>query len=428
MPTLTSDARFLGLDLRTLGRELRHAWADALQSPLLSWLTPEATVLLLQADGTTSLWWGDRRQENAPASRQERFTALQLPEDLLLRRSFVLPPMDVADTAGAVALQAQAISPFAASDLVSGWSGATGTRGGQQIDIVLASRRQVAQYLQAQAPSAGAAAPEVWAVQPTGAPIVLAGYGEAARQRHAAQGRRLRYGLLALALALLGAMALTPTLQLRARAIEAVQAYDGVVRRTPALVHEREQLLQTVEKLNTLSELLAGRIEPLRVLDRLTQVLPDDTALQSFTLKGNKVTLSGLTGNSSAVMQVLGQQPGMRDVRAPSAATRTGGADSKENFVVEFTLDPQEFGVAMVPPPAPLSPPAPAPPAEPSPVSALAPAAAAPATAKAPPPQASAAAGDRVPAFGGSAPVFGGSAPQPAAAPAQSSLVRKGTP
>ncbi|MBN9572302.1 MAG: PilN domain-containing protein, partial [Alicycliphilus denitrificans] len=216
-------------------------------------------------------------------------------------------------------------------------------------------------------------------------------------------------------------------LQLRARAIEAVHAYDAVVLRTHPLVKERETLLQTVEQLTALSDLLTGRIEPLRVLERLTTALPDDTALQGFTLRGQKLTLNGLTGNASALMQLLGQQPGMREVRAPSAATRTGGANSKENFVIELTLDPQEFGVAMAtpapsssPPPPSATAPAQAAPVVPTPTAAAGTPAAAPAMAKPPAPAADA----RVP-------VFGGSPPQPVpspAKPAPATPERKGAP
>ena len=421
MPTITPDARFLGVDLRSLGRELRQAWASLLQTPLLSWLTPEAAVLLLQADGGESLWWGDERQEGGAKAGAARFKALQLPEELLLLRTLALPPMDDADTASAVALQARAISPFAEPDLVWGWRVRPGVQGRGQIDVVLASRRQIAQYLQAQAQRLGGDQPEVWALPPTGAPIVLAGYGEDRRRAQGRRGRWLRYGLLGLALVFVAGIALTPTLQLRARAIEAVHAYDAVVLRTHPLVKERETLLQTVEQLTALSDLLAGRIEPLRVLERLTTVLPDDTALQGFTLKGQKLTLNGQTGNASALMQLLGQQPGMREVRAPSPATRAGGANSKENFVIELALDPQEFGVAVAPPQPLASPPAPAP--VPSAVVREQAAPAPEANASA----ASIPAAARPPAPGANRAVFGGSPSQPAK-PAPATPERKGTP
>lgn len=347
MPSLTADTRLFGLDLRQLAGEWRQAWAGALRSPWLSWLTPEAEVALRQPDGARSLWWNGARQPGGDAAAAH-FQAVQLPEAMLLARTLTLPAaMSDADAARAVALQVQTLSPFAADDLLWGWRPGAENAGTRQADLVLASRRQAAQYLQANAAATGSGpAPEVWAVLPAGAPIVLPGFGEGARRAWALRGRRLRGALLLLALALLAAIALTPTLQLRLRAIEAVHAYDDAARRTPALVHQREQLLRTADTLGALSGLLAARIEPLRVLERLTTALPDDAALQGFALKGNKVTITGLANNSAALMQVLGQLPGVRDVRAPSAATRSGGANSRENFTIEFTLDPQEYGVA----------------------------------------------------------------------------------
>lgn len=376
MPSLTADTRLFGLDLRQLAREWRQAWSAALRSRWLSWLTPEATVLLHQPDGASALWWNGARQ-GAAAAGPAGFQAIELPEALLLTCSLGLPAMADADAARALALQAQAHSPFVAEDLL--WAarrraGGQGAAGAQTVDLVLASRRQVAQYLQHHPALQGSGpAPEVWALLPDGAPLVLPGYGEGARRAWALRGRWLRCALLALLLTLLAAIALTPTLQLRLRAIEAVHAYDDLARRTTALVHQREQLLHTADKLGALSGLLTARIEPLRVLDRLTTALPDDAALQGFTLKGSKVTITGLANNSSALMQVLGQIPGVRDVRAPSAATRNGGANAKENFAIEFTLDPQAFGVATAAPaPAPAAA-APAPAAPSAPAAAAAP-------------------------------------------------------
>ncbi len=350
MPIIQTDARFLGVDLRALWREVCQAWTGAQNSPPLSWLTPSMPVLLLRADGRESIWRGDAPLEAPGKSLKVRFEALELPENLVLLRSLNLPAVSDADLASAVELQARAVSPFTPQDLVWGYSLKSVATGGNQADIVLASRKQIAHYIQSQAARLGAASqPEIWVTQPVSAPIVLDGYGEILRKAQAARSRRLNYGLLILAAAILAACAVTPSLQLRARALEATSAHERVVRRTAALVKEREALMQSAEKFSALSEVLAGRIEPLRALDRLTQVLPDDTVLQSFSLKGQRVTLTGLTANASALMRVLGEQAGMRDVRAPSPATRVGGEASKENFVIEFTLDPQEFGVVSPP-------------------------------------------------------------------------------
>lgn len=407
MPSITSDARFLGIDLRALWDEARRAWVQVQQVAPLTWFTPDIPVRLLQANGEDVLWEESGRQTASGKPEGTPCLALELPEDLLLRRTLVLPAMTAADMASALALQAQAVSPFSESDLAWGARVQPGSEGAYQVDIALASRKQVAQYMQAQASRMEAGVtPEVWATRPGRPPIVFSGYGESQRQARAVRGRKVRYGLLVLALLLLGALAVSPSLQLRSRAIEAVAAYDAAAKRTAPLVQEREALMQTVEKLGVLSGLLAGRIEPLRVLDRFTKVLPDDTALQGLTLKGQKVSINGLTANASALMKTLSEQPGVHDVRAPNPATRTDGPNSKEAFVIEFTLDPQEFGVVAAAPLA-SSPPQPQ---LTSPVPATLSAAPQPSVtpsagqvpAKAPEPVTSEA-GKRVPSFGGGA-------------------------
>ncbi len=356
MSSIQSDTRFLGVDFHALWRDVCEAWAGLQDVPPFAWFTPEASVRLFQADGGESLWRGGVRVSNGVKVGSVDFNALELPDELVLRRTMTMPAMSESDIASAASLQARAISPFVEHDLIWGYCALPQPEGHSQVELVLASSRQVAQFLQEQAGRFGDCVPEVWATTVhQGLPIVLAGYGEGAREAKGLRGRRFRYGLLVLALVFGGGIAITPTLQLRARAIEAVGAYDSVVLRTPTLVKERELLMQSAEKLGVLSELLAGRIEPLRVLDRLTKILPDDTALQAFTLKGQKVTLNGLTSNASSVMQILGEQSGVRDVRAPNPATRVGGVNSKENFVIEFVVDPQEFGVATTQGATPIS-------------------------------------------------------------------------
>ena len=345
MTSISSDARFLGVDFSALWREVRQPWQGMRQWPLLRWLTPAVPVLLLQADGSQSLWHGDVLQPNPAGSPKARFTALELPEDSVLRRTLSIPVMGEADTATAVALEARTMSPFAAQDLIWGYRTYPPQRGVVQIVVVLVSRKQATQYLAAQAARLqGAVNPEMWVRTDQLSPVVLGGYGESLRESYATRWRRVGYGLFLVVFVLLAAIAITPTAQLRLRAVEAVQSYDAIAQRTAPLVRQREALLQSAEQLGALSQMLADRIEPLRILDKLTQILPDDTSLQSFKLQGTKVMIVGTTVNASTLMQLLGNQPGLHDVRAPAAATRNAGA-SKETFAIEFSLDPQFFGV-----------------------------------------------------------------------------------
>ena len=97
-------------------------------------------------------------------------------------------------------------------------------------------------------------------------------------------------------------------------------------------------------RISDLSDMLAERIDAVKVLSVLTGVIPDDTALQSMRIQGSKATISGLTDNASGLMQKLSNQDGIKDVKAPSAANRLGGSINKESFSIELTLDPKVFG------------------------------------------------------------------------------------
>ncbi len=371
MASIENDMRLFGLDLRHLGRDLGATGSALQHSWLLSWLTPSPVVRLSQVDGTTRLWrMGDKPAPMPGALSNARFDAIELPEEFFLHRELALPVgLDAAQIRAAVELDLQSASPFSAHDLLWGHVVQKGVDGKLKVLAAIASRKQVDAYLHSldakvTAPltsTNSTATPrariEVWGLSPaTRQPIVLRGFGEKLRERYVRTHRILGYGLLILAACLAGAIAVTPTAQLRLRALDAVHQHDELVQRTSPVVQKRETLLQSAEKLKALSDEFSARIDPLRVIEMLATVLPDDTFLHVFKLQGNKVTLVGQTANASALLQLLGSQPGLRDVKAPSAANRAPGS-SKDSYVIEFLVDPTSFAVATVkpaPPPPPL--------------------------------------------------------------------------
>lgn len=351
MPTLTHDRRFFGLDLSTLGRDLGAAWASVRRAPPFSWLTPQVPVRLLRADGGSSLWLGAEtvRSASAGEDRPTQYLAVELPEELVLRRRLVMPAMSDAEISDAVALEIATASPFPPEDTVWGLDVQPMPSGQRRVDAALASRKQVERHLKSIAARLAAATPpgradaaEIWALGGEPVPIVLTGFGEHHRIGKAAAGRKVAVWLLVVAALLAAAIACTPTAQLRLRALAAVDSLDAVSRKVAPQAAKREALVSASDRLTVLRDLLADRVEPLRVIDAVTKVLPDDTWLQSLRIDGNKVGISGLTLNSAALMQTLGSQSGLHDVRAPTPATRHPGTP-KENFNIEFLVEPKAF-------------------------------------------------------------------------------------
>ena len=355
MPSLSHDSRLFGIDLSSFGRDLRAGWQALLRTRAFAGLTPAQPVRLLQADGGEQ-WLDGQTFEPASAhpigkaSSSAYATAVELPEDQVLQRHMRVPAMNRAELADAVALDVASASPFPRDDLVWGYRSTSAADGRYQIDIALASRSQAQRYLQLLASTAGAqglddlAVVEVWALAGNGhaAPIQLIGFGEPRRVARALAGRRRRLMMLLLIALLLLAVALTPTAQLKWRAARAEDAFAQLAQTAAPAVAKREALVAASDRLATLRDVLFDHVDPLRVLDRLTKVIPDDTALTTLQLDGLKVRIAGQTVNAAALMQTLGAQPGLRDVRAPTPATRYPGAP-KENFEIEFALEGDAF-------------------------------------------------------------------------------------
>lgn len=348
------SSQFFGLDLSALWPEMRRAWQEVPQWPLLAWLTPSAPVRVLQANGLETTWLG-KRQISATSNSGQRFEAIEIPEALFLRRFLSVPSMAQAQVAQAVELEMRSASPFAAADLLWGYNAQPQEQGGLRVEAVMASRKQVQNYVASQqhrletASGATANDHEVWAFTLDNAPVVLPGWGEARRVRYSTRRRHVACVLMATAMCLAAAMAATPTMQLRLRALEAVHAFEALQARTTGMVGQREAYMRSVAQLESLQGLLAERVDPLLLLETLTRKLPDDTSLHSLEVQGLKVTLNGLTGNAATLMQLLGATQGLREVRAPSPATRNPGADA-ENFIVELQLDPAVFSMAAAAP------------------------------------------------------------------------------
>lgn len=347
--------------VRMAAASLRHLH----QHPALAWITPQLPVRLIEAGGGESLWLGDRKLEASQQKLQAApFTAVQVPSDLALGRGLVLPRLSETDLRDAVALDVRDASPFEPADLVWGYRSSQSQGGQIAIAAALASRRQVTDYIRQAAPAlADSPALEAWVLANDGAPVVLQGFGEGARIQRGVRGRMLAGALMIVALMLATAIAVTPTVQLRLRTLQAVAAYQALQQRAGPAMAQREALLRGREDLANLQEVMGDHIEPLAAIDMLTQLIPDDTWLQRVQAQGTRFSVGGQTPNAASLMNMLSGNPGLRDVRAPSPATRAYGTN-RETFVVEFTVTPgmlrRTSAVAAQPAPAGVMPVAPA--------------------------------------------------------------------
>lgn len=332
------------------------SWLDRLQGAgraFLARLTPSANVRLIQADGGESIWRVGTTPVPAPSDAAARFEAREIPEALFLSRLMALPRMSAQNMESAILLEVRSHSPFAADDLASGFT-VHETDAGCQVELVMASRKQVQAALRARFTDIAASEtlPEVWAVAGLRSPVVLQGYGEGDRVNLGARGRRWNYALLTLAVALATFALVTPTAQLALRAGEATDSFSAIMARAAPLIRKRDELSVLNDRLRALDTAASDKVDVPAVMEYLTKALPDDTYLYSLDVKSGKVVASGHTVDASALLQRLSRDPRLRDVKSPLAVTRQPGA-AKEAFTVEFTLVPAAIAPAEAQPASP---------------------------------------------------------------------------
>lgn len=328
-----SSLRLFGIDLAAVPGYLRGGLGEVLQWPALRWLTPEPAVRVIRADGSESVRQGvSARVIAAPA--RIGFTALELPEESVLRRSLVLPVLDDEELGQAAALDAQSASPFAPDELAWGYAVDRRDRERVRVEIGLTSRRLVEQHLAAHRDRLGPA-PEVWAGGER--PFPIRGYGEDARLAHVRRQRRRLFALVALAFLLLAALAVTPTLQLRQTALDADARHRALQREVASQAQRRDELAKLGDQIRQLSTSTGARFDVVALLDEVTRQLPDDVMLTRFEISGSTVRLSGQADNAAQLLQSLGANERFRDVRAPAGIARAQ-AGGKESFTIEFSV------------------------------------------------------------------------------------------
>lgn len=344
-PSIENQTRFIGMNLRTLGSDLLLAWRGMATWRIFSWLWPASTVRLFLPTGVQALGtdFSDAPVNDVRRTRSARFEAIVVPENLLLRRTINLPKLQPAELTAALSLEVQTASPFPVGDTVWAHQATIKSGGTSPVDLVLSSRKLIGQYFGATYPQLKPSATEVWVPRVKGSGfLMLPGFGERQRQRRDTLWRWASALLALLALVLVVAIVATPSIKLYIKVLQANQAMEIMQKKIAPALAQRESLVRSTEQLADLALLTGKSLPPLQMLNIITEALPDDTSLLGLQIQGLKVTLSGQTVNTSTLMKQLGATPGLRDVQAPTPATKPLGT-TRESFSIEFTIDPAQL-------------------------------------------------------------------------------------
>jgi len=317
----------------------RRWWARA--ACAFGWLDPPIIVVLHRTGalapqmydaagrrwGIGHFWrvWGVRR-----------WYADAVPEELLLRRTWWQPDVDAQTLRAAVALRMRVESPFAPDDSICLWTDEP-CDGGRRVHALWVSRRLLVQHL-----------PEhfqhnsgrlLWAELPLGSDHWVAlptpGLESLHRWRNM---RRLANGVaVAVALTLTAAVAITPSWQLRQRAIDAQSQWAQLQQQAEPALGSRQRLTAAIEQIAAFEQSSAKLRDPVVLLDWLTAQLPDDTYVTDLEYEADVLRLQGLTSNAAALMRRLGEQPGVAAVTASRPATKVIGL-GRESYAIEIRL------------------------------------------------------------------------------------------
>jgi general secretion pathway protein L len=319
-----------GVDVRDYGRLWLAGWKDFLfgdDSPTKKML--DAVVALKHHDGCIEYFQGGSRVVEQPSSS----TVLALPPDLVLERNLQLPTSIEADLEAALSMEVAASSPFAPDDTAAGWRVTrTSTDDYLSIQLVVASKRAVEQFLADKHAVYDHALAEVWA--PAGNNwVALRGFGESVREaeytkRLVIVGSMLT-GVLLLVLCLAGLSAL-----LAQSSLAKLEALQVDVRGSAAEAMKlRDRLANanaTIQELNTLSRQLPS---PQLELARLTTLLPDSAYLVQYTQNGQKIRLRGRSTEAAPLQQALTEESVFRSVTSPQAISRVGDSNVEQFFL-----------------------------------------------------------------------------------------------
>jgi general secretion pathway protein L len=270
---------------------------------------------------------------------------LLLPAGSALRRPLVLPAAAADRLRDVVRFEIDRQTPFSA-DSVRFDACLRQRRDDGQLDVELVAMPR-ARFDAAMAPLADltAALSGVDVADADGRPLGVNLLPDTERRQRQSQLRAWQWALAALAVCALifGAWKLLDNRRQAADTLEASLRSRGEQARQAAA--QRQQLIETIDGINTLDRARAQRPTALEVLNELSKRLPDSTYLEKISMEGDQLVLIGLSTEASSLVGKLQGSPLWRSP-ALSGAVQPDQALRRDRF----TLTAQLVGAA--PPPA----------------------------------------------------------------------------
>lgn len=266
---------------------------------------------------------------------------LLLPAGSALRRPLVLPAAAADRLRDVVRFEIDRQTPFSA-DSVRFDACLRQRRDDGQLDVELVAMPR-ARFDAAMAPLGDLAAvlSGVDVADADGRPLGVNLLPDNERRQRQTSLRAWQWALAAVALLALifGGWKLLDNRRQAADALEAsLRASSGQARLASA---QRQQLIETIDGINTLDRARAQRPTALEVLDELARRLPDSTYLEKVSMEGDQLVLIGLSTEASSLVGKLQGSPLWRSP-ALSGAVQPDQALRRDRF----TLTAQLVGTA----------------------------------------------------------------------------------
>lgn len=345
MPEAVNNWSLFGLDLTRSGKWLalglrqvlydRDAWLLRRFDPVVQ-VVQKGSVRPYQADRALNT----DGAEMATAEAEGIFTAVALPSDAVLLKTFSLPPSAEEDLETAMLLEVGLSSPFAEDETRAAWRVTDRRDGVINVTLAITAQSEIdAAVLTAE--SGGSPSrenpPEVWAFSDTGVPISFDGFGGRARRR--AYQRAITQSAMMLGAGWLSVMlalsVLAGATAWRAENLEA--AFQQVRHDAAQAAAQRELLAEGRARLSVIETAVSARPNYQYWLNHIAASAPDTVYLDKLNFDGKQVTVSGYSSNAAVYLRLLTEQPEYTDVTALSAFSRDRN-NGLERFSIQWQV------------------------------------------------------------------------------------------